>query len=848
MECHLIPNAHGKAPFPVRGPSRSVFFRADAIRAMFQSAFLLVAVATQAATNLPPAPVALTNAPLISTFRVQRYLVTGNTALDQAAIDHALRDAIGTNVTVPQIRRALLKLRDAYRDLGYAKAALNLPQQPLTDGVVRVSVVEGPSASSPQPLPSHELPSWTVPTYDVRHFEVRGNTVLPAEEIDRILSPAAGVAISLEQVQKTLRQLQSAYRERGYPRASVSLPQQVLTDGTVSIEITEGTSLLADTAAFAAKTNAVPVAPPPPIRTFEVRRYEVAGNTLLKPEVLDQVFTNFTGTNVSLPQIQKALGELQLAYRERGFATVSVGLPQQQLTNAVVKVQVTEGKLVDIRVTGNRHFSSNNVVRALPSLTTNTLLNSRVFQRELDLANQNRDRQIYPTLSPGPDPGTTALNLKVKDRFPLHGRLDVNNYSTPGTPDWRVNASANYNNLWQREHQLGLSYGFTPEEFKSPGLVPDYLFNRPLVANYGAYYRLPFGTASSVQEQIASSGRQFGYDEATRQFRLPPAGARPDMTIFASASSSDTGVKYGQPRVVSQTPLLTIVSQDSGQNLTINESAGGRLNLPIALSDTRRLSFSGGLDGKRSFLEAYNTNNFIITTVVTNAQGSQTIESRVASPQPARRSEAIYLPLALGVDYSQSDKSGTFSASLGLSYNFLGDSADFASQSYSRKAKANFGKVTLSLTRDQKVLRNWSLLLRVNGQAATGPLISTEQFALGGLNSVRGYYEGDEYGDTGWFGSVELRTPFLATQVPLWAESAPTWLRGSVFVDGAQRFPLDTSLGRDPYRSLLGVGFGLSANINNHFDMRIAVGWPLLDTANTRAGEPRAYFSVGGQF
>ena len=254
MECHLITNAHGEARFPVRGPSRSLFFRAFATFAELQFASLLVAVASQAATNFPPTSVALTNAPLVPTFQVQRYVVTGNNALDQAAIDYALRDAIGTNVTVPQIRRALLKLRDAYRDLGYTKAALNLPQQPLNDGIVRVSVVEGPSASSPPPSSSRELPSWTLPTYDVRHFQVRGNTVLPAEEIDRILSPAAGLAISLEQVQRALRQLQSAYRERGYPRASVSLPQQVLTDGTVSIEITEGTSLLADTAAFAAKT------------------------------------------------------------------------------------------------------------------------------------------------------------------------------------------------------------------------------------------------------------------------------------------------------------------------------------------------------------------------------------------------------------------------------------------------------------------------------------------------------------------------------------------------------------------------------------------------------------------
>ncbi len=154
-------------------------------------------------------------------------------------------------------------------------------------------------------------------------------------------------------------------------------------------------------------------------------------------------------------------------------------------------------------MTGNRFFSSNNVMRALPTLKgserlKDQMINSRILQRELDLANQNRDRQIYPVIGPGPEPGTSALQLKVKDRFPLHGRLEANNYSTPGTPDWRINTSANYNNLWQREHQLDFSYGFTPEAFKAGGSMADYVLNRPLIANGGAYYRLPFGDAESV--------------------------------------------------------------------------------------------------------------------------------------------------------------------------------------------------------------------------------------------------------------------------------------------------------------------------------------------------------------
>lgn len=785
---------------------------------------------------------AQSSAPVVPTFQVQRYEVIGNTALDAEAINRAMRDATGTNINVPQIRRSLGKLQQAYRDRGFLKVALRLPQQPLTNGVVRVEVTQDPGSSAP--VAANTLPAWTVPAYDVEHFEIRGNTALTPEQIDQILGPAAGASVNLAQLQKALAQLQTAYREHGYSEAAVTLPQQLLTDGRVVIQVNEGTLPVVQ-----AEPAALANTPASPTPKFEVRRYEVAGNTLLPQATVDNAFTNAIGAEVSFEQIQKALAELQLAYRERGFATVSVALPQQQLTNAVVKVQVTEGRLVDVRVTGNQHFSSNNVLRALPSLHDvaaygDAQLNSHIFQRELDLANQNRDRQIYPTLRPGPEPGTTALTLKVADRLPLHGRAEINNQNTPGTPDWRINTALSYANLWQLEHQLGLSYGFTPEAYKSGDQIPDYWLNRPLVANYGAYYRIPFGAPETITEAINNSG-QFGYNEATRQFRLPPAGPRPDLTFYGSVSSSDTGTQFGEKKLVTQTPLLTIYSQDAGQDFTINEAVGSRFNFPCALSDTKRLNFSAGLDWKHYLLESYNTNNFLIRTVVTNSQGSQVLESLVSSPQPLRRNEVTYLPIALGADYAGTDKHGNFTASLGLSANVVGDPADFDASGYTKKVNPEYAKVTLALTREQKLPKNWSLLLRANGQAASGPLLSNEQFALGGLGSVRGYYEGDEYGDAGWFTSAELRTPYINSRVPAWSKFVHAWVRGSAFVDYGERYLYEA---KDSRSSLLGVGFGLSANINNRLDMRLTLGWPLLDSANTTGHEPRATISIGGQF
>ena len=232
--------------------------------------------------------------------------------------------------------------------------------------------------------------------------------------------------------------------------------------------------------------------PPARAKGLTVTGYQVEGNTVLPPKEFD-VLTNFTGTNLDFPRLREGLVKLQMRYHDLGFPTISVTLPPQKLTNGIVKVKVVEGRLSKINITGNNHFSDENIHRALPSLTTNILLNTKWFQPELDQANQNRDRQIYPVISPGADPGTTELTLKVKDRLPLHGRVEVNDESSPGTPLLRLDTAVQYANLWEREHQIGFDYNFSPQYFKTDENTFSFL-DLPSVASYSGFYRLPLGS------------------------------------------------------------------------------------------------------------------------------------------------------------------------------------------------------------------------------------------------------------------------------------------------------------------------------------------------------------------
>jgi len=608
---------------------------------------------------------------------------------------------------------------------------------------------------------------------------------------------------------------------------------------------------------------------------FQVEKYVVTGNTILSPAQMDAILTNTPGalgTNVTFADIRAALGNLQMAYRERGFVTVSVGLPPQKLTHATVKIKVIEGRLARIKVQGNDYFSTENVLRALPGLNTNQLLNSHVFQRELDLANASRDRQVYPVISPGLEPGTSELILKVKDRLPLHARVEINNQATPGTPDSRVNFNAQYDNLWQLDHQIGVSYSFTPVNFHEAG---NYYFapvDLPLIANYSAYYRLPLGPAESVQEQIDASHGQFGYDEVTHRFNLPPSSGRPELTVYASRSVADTGVQRGANGILAKDVMMTnstggvygpvtITTNSAGQNITLNESIGLKLSLPLPPMEDISSVLMLGADFKRYQQTSYNTNEnyFILQYPDTSVPGGiATSSTPVPQPQETRYSGVDYFPVNAGISASRPDPWGSTAFNAQANFNLVAingytqsgtnhTQGGLSEIAYTSKAGDNYLTLQTGVNREQRLYKDWTVLFRADGQWADTPLISNEQFGMGGVAGVRGYTDGENYGDTGWRVMFEPRTPMV--NLGMVDGDIPFWVRASVFMDYGETYLLQkVSATSQDAAEFWGCGASLTANIGSHLDARLTVAWPLLSTALTPAGDFHFYFGVGAQF
>jgi hemolysin activation/secretion protein len=707
------------------------------------------------------------------------------------------------------------------------------------------------------------------PRFDVRAYVIKRDPLVFTNAPALTLSTYTGTNIGLDRVEQAAKELLFEYQKQGYTRANISIAQELITNGIVTLNVYQGvfpqvlisgkpcfsfrdggaTAMLAAAAQTATNASAAVMTNTSP--RFNVIAYEIRGDTLLSTNTLMSIFAKRTGTNVALTEITQAASEMQMEYRNRGYPTVKVIIPPQQLTNGIVKIRVFQGRLSEIVVDQNRYFSSNNVMRALPSLRTNIIINGPLFQADLDRANANQDRQIYPQLEEGLQENTSILHLQVKDRLPLHAKVDFNNQSSPGTPELRVNTSASYQNLWQLEHSVGLQYSFSPESYKSGDSWNFY--DRPLVANYGGFYRLPLASPGSVAEAVAAQPDNFGYDEATRKFRLPAPSGRPELNLYGSRSSIDTDITTVSGGILYNTNGNSLTRQDAQQDLTVNNGLGARLSIPLSTSAQFQSGFSSGFDYKEYALTSYKTNIFTLTSQVLDTisnpghVSTNVNVSTIDSPVPTTSRSLNYLPLSLRYDASLRDSGGVTAFGLGLSGDawYSGSVGNLQSITGSSESSGHWLTLSPSLSRDFVFHTNWILSFHGEGQWASQPLISNEQFGLGGVNSVRGYQEGQVFGDTGWWIGLEQKTP--PHVVGMVYRNHPLVVRASAFMEYGEVYLLDPQ-SRQARTPLWGTGFGGVASIGATWEARLLVSWPLLAAGTAEAGQPRFNFSLSAQF
>ena len=94
----------------------------------------------------------------------------------------------------------------------------------------------------------------------------------------------------------------------------------------------------------------------------------VAGDTILGAARIAALVKPFTGPDRDFGDVQQALEALEAAYRSKGYNSVMVVLPAQELKGGDILITVIESKIAGISVEGNKHFSTANILAGFPTL------------------------------------------------------------------------------------------------------------------------------------------------------------------------------------------------------------------------------------------------------------------------------------------------------------------------------------------------------------------------------------------------------------------------------------------------------------------------------------------------
>lgn len=453
--------------------------------------------------------------------------------------------------------------------------------------------------------------------------------------------------------------------------------------------------------------------------------------------------------------LQKITREIVAHYRANDLPVVDAIVPEQDITDGVLKILILEGRITAVRTEGNRHFP-NAILRRAIRLSPGERIAGEPLRQDIEWLNRNPFRQVNAVFTPGEAPGDTELILLTDDRPPVRLFTGYENTGHRLTRRSRYYAGLNWANAFNQDHQFNYQFTFSGdlESFRAHSgsyIVP--LPWRHIATVFGSY----IDTSARVLDPFELTGNSWhtGARYAVPLPRPPRTTFNHEARIGGDYKSANTNLAFGGDEIFDVT--AEVIQGMAGYEATWNDRAGRNFfGVDLFYSP-------GGVTGHNS-------------------------DEVFAESRPGTSAEYVY------------------------------------------------GQVRGERLTDLPMEFSWQL----EGvfQATSDRLIFTEQLALGGHRTIRGYLEREVTADEGYFIRNEIRS-FE------WRALGATHRMGAVgFFDIGEARVRDARDNERGARTLAGAGAGIRYRIDRYFSARLDLAFPLRSGPTTRRGDPRIHAGV----
>ena len=151
-----------------------------------------------------------------------------------------------------------------------------------------------------------------------------------------------------------------------------------------------------------------------------VNTIEVAPSEILTREEIEPIISKYAGKNLFITDIQAMIDEINTLYAKKGFVTAKAYLPEQQVENGAIYVDLIESRIGKVTIDGNRWTKSNYILDRIPDKEHELFDIVKLEKDVLDFNRYNEGVKLSANLKAGEKAGTTDIELSAEEKFPFH--------------------------------------------------------------------------------------------------------------------------------------------------------------------------------------------------------------------------------------------------------------------------------------------------------------------------------------------------------------------------------------------------------------------------------------------
>ena len=226
---------------------------------------------------------------------------------------------------------------------------------------------------------------------------------------------------------------------------------------------------------------------------FEINGFEVTGDSPLSAATTNALLAEYSGRPITVGDLSAAARSIENLLARQGNNFHRVVLPPQKLKDGeTIVINIDALKLDEVSVNGNEYFSDKNILASMPQLKKGSTPNTRRISSAIALAKDSPAKDVHIVFVRGDDSGKINARLSVDDRDPHDLMVWANNSGSELTTRSRMGLQYSHRNVWGRDHNVSLSYSFSPEDTQE-------------LTQYGVNYAVPLYRIGSKLSAFYSS-------------------------------------------------------------------------------------------------------------------------------------------------------------------------------------------------------------------------------------------------------------------------------------------------------------------------------------------------------